>query len=87
MCRFSRQTLLSKSFPSAEADDAELLRISAERRLALNLAEMQAIRTYFQSEKREPTDAELEMLAQTWSEHCVHKTFKALIDYTDAQTR
>jgi phosphoribosylformylglycinamidine synthase II/phosphoribosylformylglycinamidine synthase I len=64
------------------ADDAELLRISAERRLALDLAEMQAIRTYFQGEKREPTDVELEMLAQTWSEHCVHKTFKAKIDYT-----
>ena len=41
--------------------------------------------TYFQNEKRDPTDAELEMLAQTWSEHCVHKTFKALIDYTDAR--
>ncbi len=68
------------------AADAELLRISAERRLALNLAEMQAIRRYFQQEGREPTDAELEMVAQTWSEHCVHKTFKALIDFTDADT-
>ena len=44
---------------------------------------MQAIRDYFREEERDPTDAELEMLAQTWSEHCVHKTFKALIDYTD----
>ena len=43
---------------------------------------MQAIQKYFQGEKREPTDVELEMLAQTWSEHCVHKTFKAVIDYT-----
>ncbi|MEO8608117.1 MAG: phosphoribosylformylglycinamidine synthase subunit PurL [Chloroflexota bacterium] len=65
-----------------DADDDGLLRISAERRLALDLAEMQAIQKYFQSEKREPTDVELEMLAQTWSEHCVHKTFKAVIDYT-----
>ena len=64
------------------ADDAELLRINAERRLALSLEEMLTIRSYFQTEGREPTDAELEMLAQTWSEHCVHKTFKALIDYT-----
>ena len=32
---------------------------------------------------REPTDIELEMLAQTWSEHCVHKTFKALIEYEE----
>ncbi|MEO8393675.1 MAG: phosphoribosylformylglycinamidine synthase subunit PurL, partial [Chloroflexota bacterium] len=41
---------------------------------------------YFEAEKRDPSDAELETLAQTWSEHCVHKTFKALIDYTDADT-
>jgi len=64
------------------ADDDRLLAISAERRLALNLPEMQAIRAYFADEGREPTDAELEMIAQTWSEHCIHKTFRALIDYT-----
>ncbi len=69
-----------------DGDDAGLLRISAERRLALNLDEMKAIRDYFREEERDPTDAELEMLAQTWSEHCVHKTFKALIDYTDLDT-
>jgi len=63
-----------------EADDAALLAISKIRRLALDLAEMQAIRAYYQQENREPTDVELEMLAQTWSEHCVHKTFKALIE-------
>jgi len=65
-----------------DATDEQLENISKERRLALNLAEMQAIRAYFAKENREPTDAELEMLAQTWSEHCVHKTFKAEIDYT-----
>ncbi|HBY96178.1 MAG TPA: phosphoribosylformylglycinamidine synthase I [Chloroflexi bacterium] len=68
--------------PLRAADDQALLTISATRRLALDLAEMQAIRSYFQEEDRDPTDAELEMLAQTWSEHCVHKTFKALITYT-----
>ncbi len=64
------------------AGDDELLMISRERRLALDLAEMQAIQTYFQAQGREPSDVELEMLAQTWSEHCVHKTFRAIIDYT-----
>ncbi|MBZ0304193.1 MAG: phosphoribosylformylglycinamidine synthase subunit PurL, partial [Anaerolineae bacterium] len=64
-----------------EADDAELLAISAERRLALNLEEMQAVQTYYQQEDRDPTDVELEMIAQTWSEHCIHKTFRATIDY------
>jgi phosphoribosylformylglycinamidine synthase len=62
-------------------NDAELLSISKERRLALDLAEMQAIQRYFRDEGRDPTDTELEMLAQTWSEHCVHKTFRATIDY------
>ncbi len=41
--------------------------------------ELQAIITYFQQQGRNPTDAELETLAQTWSEHCVHKTFKGKI--------
>jgi len=59
-----------------------LMAISTERRLALDLAEMQAIQDYFQQEDRDPTDVELEMLAQTWSEHCVHKTFRAQINYT-----
>ncbi|MCX6046506.1 MAG: phosphoribosylformylglycinamidine synthase subunit PurS, partial [Chloroflexi bacterium] len=62
-----------------DADDAGLVAISQERRLALDLAEMQAIRRYYQQEEREPTDVELETLAQTWSEHCVHKTFRAKI--------
>lgn len=70
--------------PLCTADDASLQHISSTRRLALNLEEMQAIRAYFQHEGRDPTDAELEMLAQTWSEHCVHKTFKALITCTQA---
>ncbi|GAH34139.1 unnamed protein product, partial [marine sediment metagenome] len=41
--------------------------------------ELKTITTYFQKQGRNPTDAELETLAQTWSEHCVHKTFKAQI--------
>ncbi len=65
-----------------EVDNDGLQAISAERRLALNLEEMQAIQRYYRSEKRDPTDIELEMLAQTWSEHCVHKSFRATITYT-----
>ncbi|MHC4994717.1 MAG: phosphoribosylformylglycinamidine synthase subunit PurL, partial [Planctomycetota bacterium] len=33
---------------------------------------------------RDPTDVELETLAQTWSEHCVHKTLKSKVRYTEA---
>ena len=68
--------------PILGLDDAALLALSRERRLSLNLAEMRAIQQYYGQERRDPTDVELEMLAQTWSEHCVHKTFKATIDYT-----
>ena len=41
--------------------------------------ELQVITTYFRHQGRNPTDVELETLAQTWSEHCVHKTFKGRI--------
>lgn len=67
--------------PLCAADDQGLLDISAARRLSLDLNEMQAIQGYYQAQGREPTDVELEMIAQTWSEHCVHKTFKADIYY------
>ena len=65
------------------ADDADLMRISREGLLSLNLTEMQAIRNYFALLGRNPTDVELETLAQTWSEHCVHKTFRGLIEYSE----
>ncbi len=59
-----------------------LLNLSKDRRLSLDLNEMRAIQAYFEEIQRDPTDVELEMLAQTWSEHCVHKTFRAKITYT-----
>ena len=63
------------------ADDA-LLSFSRERMLSLDVREMKEIQAYFDEVGRPPTDVELETLAQTWSEHCVHKTFKASIDFT-----
>ncbi len=63
--------------------DARLLEISSERRLSLDLNEMKAVQSWYISEGREPTDIELEMVAQTWSEHCIHKTFKAKINFED----
>ncbi len=73
--------------PLRDLAPAGLLALSHARRTALDLAEMQAIQRYYQAEGRDPTDIELEALAQTWSEHCVHKTFKALIELTDPATR
>ena len=57
--------------------------VSRTRRLGLSGHEMEAIQKWFASEGREPTDGELETLAQTWSEHCSHKTFRALVATPD----
>jgi len=69
--------------PLLDADDEGLMRISREGGLFLNVREMRTIRDHFRSLGRDPTDVELETLAQTWSEHCVHKTLKGLIRFTN----
>ena len=61
------------------ASDEELTAISTNLKLALSLDEMKAIRRYFLNIGRNPTDLELQTIAQTWSEHCYHKTFKGVI--------
>ena len=48
--------------------------------LALSLEELKAIREYFNKLGRQPTDIELETLAQTWSEHCKHTIFADPMD-------
>ena len=74
--------------------DADLERISKERLLALTLEEMRAVRDHFRKQAGEahrraarfgsaPTDAEMEAIAQTWSEHCKHKIFNATITYQE----
>ena len=65
-----------------EASDERLMQISRDWVLSLNLNEMRAVRDYFAEKPgRNPTDVELETVAQTWSEHCVHKTFRGRIKY------
>ncbi|MCS7232036.1 MAG: phosphoribosylformylglycinamidine synthase subunit PurL [Elusimicrobiota bacterium] len=63
-----------------KAKNRELLEISKKGLLSLSLEEMRAIKKYFQKEKRNPTDCELETIAQTWSEHCKHKTLTASVE-------
>jgi phosphoribosylformylglycinamidine synthase len=76
--------------------DEELMRISREGVLALNLEEMKAIQAFANDPQNQAdrkkmgltaclTDVELEALAQTWSEHCKHKIFSARIDYEDGE--
>lgn len=74
--------------------DTELEELSSSRLLALTLPEMLAIREHFEQAKvkklrkaaglpKWPTDVELEIIAQTWSEHCKHKIFDAVVTHTD----
>jgi phosphoribosylformylglycinamidine synthase II len=63
--------------------DEELLSLSRTAHLFLSLGEMQAIRAHFEALGRDPTDIELETIAQTWSEHCVHKTLKSRVVYRE----
>ncbi|MDD5110736.1 MAG: AIR synthase related protein, partial [Patescibacteria group bacterium] len=65
--------------PIRTVTDAELLALS-ENKLFLNLEEMRFIQCYFRELGRDPTDVELETIAQTWSEHCCHKTFRAQLE-------
>jgi len=65
------------------ATDTRLIEISKKGLLSLTLDEMKRIQRYFLSAGRNPTDLELEMIAQTWSEHCFHKTFKSRIQLTE----
>ena len=81
---------------SLELDDAALMRLSQDNTFALELREMQAIRDHYADPQTQaaraalglpvvPTDIELEIIAQTWSEHCKHKIFAAEIEYTNAK--
>ncbi|MFC1461866.1 AIR synthase related protein, partial [Verrucomicrobiota bacterium] len=74
--------------------DDDLIRIRNEHILSCSLEEMQAIRDYFAAPETmtarralnlpdQPTDVEVECIAQSWSEHCSHKVFNANIHYID----
>ncbi len=84
-----------RTIPLNVSDEA-LQQLSKQGNLALTIEEMQVIRAYYEcpetQQKRAqkglpawPTDVELEIIAQTWSEHCKHKIFAAQIEYTDAR--
>jgi len=68
-------------------NDDELMVISKLRLLALNVAEMRTLQNYYKKLARNPTDIELETFAQTWSEHCKHKTFAADIIFDDGKKK
>lgn len=64
-------------------DDEQLQKISKDMLLSLDKEEMRTIQQHYNKAGREPNQIELETLAQTWSEHCKHKTFVAKINYKE----
>ncbi|MBI3413437.1 MAG: phosphoribosylformylglycinamidine synthase subunit PurS [Candidatus Aenigmarchaeota archaeon] len=88
---------LRAGYVNLGVDDNALMEISGKGELSLNLREMRTIGSEYQRpsfvQEREtfglgpmPTDVELEVLAQTWSEHCKHKIFNAAVHYVDRET-
>jgi len=73
--------------PLRSLDDDALTRLSREGQLYLSLVEMQTIQAHFSSLDRDPSDIELETVAQTWSEHCSHKTLAGRISYQGPEGR
>ncbi|TWI77421.1 phosphoribosylformylglycinamidine synthase subunit II [Desulfobotulus alkaliphilus] len=76
--------------------DATLQAVSQARNLALNPNDVPVIRRYFlngqtlalRREKglEQPTDIEIEYIAQGRSDHCNHNTFRGLFRYRDLET-
>jgi phosphoribosylformylglycinamidine synthase subunit PurSL len=67
--------------PIRDLDAAGLERLSREGQLSLDQREMLEIQRHYAELDREPLLAELETIAQTWSEHCKHKTLTGVIEF------
>ena len=91
------QTVETVELVDLDISDEKLIKLSEDKILALSLEEMKAIRNYFKDEKiiaerkkigltKQLTDVELEVFAQTWSEHCKHKEFNAEITFENKAT-
>ena len=72
-----------RTIPIRTMNDDSLIHLSKHGQLYLSLTEMQTIQRHWIEQQRDPTDIELETVAQTWSEHCSHKTLKGRIKYRD----
>lgn len=71
--------------PIRKLGGPQLEQLSRDWQLSLTRVEMETIQAHYQRLDREPTDIELETIAQTWSEHCSHKTLKGRVLYEDEQ--
>lgn len=71
-----------RTIPVRDLIADQLLDLSKKMKLSLSRADMLVVQEIFQNEGRDPTDVELEVIAQTWSEHCKHRIFNAKIYHT-----
>ncbi len=76
-----------RTIPVRNLSEAELTALSQNMKLSLSTEDMLVVQQIFCEIDRDPTDVELEVIAQTWSEHCKHRIFAATIQHTvDGQT-
>ncbi|MCB1092547.1 MAG: phosphoribosylformylglycinamidine synthase subunit PurL, partial [Verrucomicrobiae bacterium] len=66
----------------SQLDGDQLVELSQRMKLSLSLEDMRAVQRIYADWGREPTDVELEVIAQTWSEHCKHRIFGATIEHS-----
>src|SRR3989338_3001811 len=81
--KYNRKAKKSPVIKILGLGDDLLLALSKKMLLSLDLNEMKIIQSYYKKLGREPRQIELETIAQTWSEHCKHKTFNAEIEYSE----
>ncbi len=74
-----------ETVPLRGLGEAELAGVNTARALALDPEEIAVVAAWFAAAGRDPTDAELETIAQTWSDHCSHKTFGARIETAEGE--
>lgn len=76
-----------REVPLEGLDADALLALSRSRTLALDAVEMRAVQAHYAALGRAPSDLELETIAQTWSEHCKHKTLTGPLEFEERDAR
>ena len=71
-----------RTIPVRNLSEGELTALSQNMKLSLSTEDMLVVQQIFCEIDRDPTDVELEVIAQTWSEHCKHRIFAATIQHT-----
>ncbi len=67
-----------------DINDSELSELNSKNCWALSKEELAHIKNHYKKLERNPTDVEMEIIAQSWSEHCKHKIFSSEITYSES---